>query len=105
MIYALNQYMMITAVIIILQKRINGDVNMEQTRNIDTLRFDDRREYNEGPPDKAEERRTINRRDNDQYRADIKTVLDMSIQETVTDEEVGNILKPVLEDIKAGKYN
>jgi len=78
---------------------------MEQQKKKDALRFDDRREYNEGPLGGDEERRVINRRENDQYRADIKTVLDLSIEETVTDDEVGNVLKPVLEDIKAGKYN
>ena len=78
---------------------------MEQLDNKDILRFDDRREYNDGPPEGTDERRVDHRRENDHYRANIKTVLDLSMEETVTDEEVNKVLAPVLEKIKAGKYN
>ena len=77
---------------------------MEQLENKDIFRFDDRREYNEGPPEGLEERRVEHRRENDQYRADLKTVLDMEMDESVSDQEVNKVLGPVLENIKAGKY-
>jgi len=76
---------------------------MEQ-ENIYIHRFDDRREYNDGPPDGTDERRGEYRRDSDQYRADLKSVFDISVEDTVTDEEVGNVLGPVLERIKAGNF-
>ena len=78
---------------------------MEQLENKDVFRFDDRREYNDGPPDGIDERRTEYRRDSDQYRADLKSMLDISMADTVTDEEVNKVLGPVLEKIKEGKYN
>jgi len=77
---------------------------MEQPTDKDVFRFDDRREYNDGPPNGVEERRVEHRREDDQYRADIKTVLDLEMDETVTDQEVNKVLGPVLENIKAGKY-
>ena len=78
---------------------------MEQLENKDVFRFDDRREYNDGPQDEDEERRIIHRRGDDKYRADLKSVLDLEVEDTVTDEEVNKVLEPVLENIKAGKYN
>ena len=78
---------------------------MEQLENKDVFRFDDRREYNDGPPDEDEERRIIHRREDDKYRADLKSVLDLEMKDTVADEEVDKVLEPVLENIKAGKYN
>ena len=77
---------------------------MEQPIDKEIFRFDDRREYNEGPPSGVEERRVSYRRDNDRYRADLKTVLDLEMEETVTDEEVNKVLGPVLEKIKEGKF-
>ena len=77
---------------------------MEQHESKETLRFDDRREYNDGPPDGVDERRFENRRENDQYRADLKSMLDQEVEDSVTDEEVNKVLGPVLEQIKAGKY-
>ena len=78
---------------------------MEQKENKEIFRFDDRREYNDGPPEGYEERRVENRRDSDVYRENIKTVLDLSMDDTVTDEEVNKVLGPVLANIKSGKYN
>ena len=78
---------------------------MEQLENKDIFRFDDRREYNDGPSDETEERRVEYRRGSDQYRADLKSVLDLEMEDTVTDEEVNKVLAPVLENIKDGKYN
>ena len=78
---------------------------MEQLGFKDVFRFDDRREYNDGPPDEDEERRIIHRREDDKYRADLKSVLDLEMEDTVTSEEVDKVLEPVLVDIKAGKYN
>ena len=78
---------------------------MVQKATKGVFRFDDRREYNDGPPEEDEERRIIHRREDDKYRADLKSVLDQSVEDTVTDEEVDKVLVPVLENIKAGKYN
>ena len=77
---------------------------MGQLENKDEFRFDDRREYNDGPPGEAEERRVKYRRENDQYRADLKTLLDQSADDTVTEDEVKKVLAPVLENIKDSKY-
>ena len=78
---------------------------MEQVESKDTFRFDDRREYNDGPPEGTDDRREEYRREDDRYRADLKSVLDLEMENTVTDEEVNKVLGPVLEDIKAGKYS
>jgi len=77
---------------------------MEQPTENEIFRFDDRREYNGGPPDGLEERRISYRRENDQYRTDVKTVLDMEMEETGTEEELNIRLEPILEKIKACKY-
>jgi len=78
---------------------------MEKLDNKDMFRFDDRREYNDGPPEGTDERREEYRREDDQYRADLKSALDLEMEDTVTDEEVNKVLGPVLEKIKEGKFN
>lgn len=77
---------------------------MEPLENKDIFRFDDRREYDSGPPDGSDERRTVYRRENDLYRENIKTALDLSVEDTVTDEEVNKVLLPVLKKIKSGEF-
>ena len=77
---------------------------MGQLEEKDAFRFDDRREYNDGPPNELDERRILYRRENDRYRADVKTALDQNVEDIVTDDEVKKILEPVLESIKNGKY-
>jgi len=91
--------------VILCNKNNNKGDNMEQLENKDAFRFDDRREYNDGPPMGTEERRVTYRRDNDLYRENMKTALDLSMEDTVTKEEVDKVLGPVLEKIKSGKYN
>ena len=78
---------------------------MGQLENKGISRFDDRREYNDGPSDETEERRIVHRRENDKYRADLKSVLDLEKEDTVTEDEVKKILEPILDDIKDGKFN
>jgi len=70
---------------------------MEVNDKYDKYRFENRRRYNLGPPVEAGERRLANRRENDRFRAWLKTILDKHMEEIVSDEMV----QRVLESIKA----
>ena len=67
----------------------------------DKSRFNDRRSYNYGPPDESEERRINHRREEDKFRVWLKAIFDWHMEETITDEQVQKVLKPVLEKVRA----
>jgi len=71
----------------------------------DKYRFDDRREYNYGPPNGLGERRYTNRREGDKFKVWLKAIFDWHMEETISDEQVRHILEPVLKKIQAGAFS
>jgi len=77
---------------------------MEYIKN-NEYRFDDRREYDTGPPTGYHDRRETLRREDDRFRVMLKRIFDLHMEDTISDEQIKRILEPIVIRIKAGEFS
>ena len=67
-------------------------------------RFDDRRCFDLGPPKGMPERRKVNRREDDRFRAWLQLVFASQIEVEVTSDKIEKVIAPIIARIKTGEF-